>query len=73
MSFEPPGRHIEEIVRDTEMEVVRLQEQMGAMQRTMKELVTKAEFAPVKMIVYGLMSAVGAGVLGALMSKVFTK
>lgn len=73
MSSERPDRRVEEVVRETEMEVVRLQEQMAAMQKAIEELVTKAEFAPIKMIVYGLMSAVGASVLGALMNKVVVK
>jgi hypothetical protein len=73
MQIERPNRRLEEVVRETEMEVVRLQEQMAAMQKTIELLVTKAEFAPIKMIVYGLMSAVGASVLGTVMSKVFVK
>lgn len=66
MNTERSGPHVEEVVRETEMKVVRLQEQMGSMQKSIEELVTRAEFAPIKMIVYGVMSAVGASVLGAL-------
>ena len=73
MNSERPDRRIEDMVRETEMDLVRLQAQMASIQKAIEELVTKAEFAPVKMVVYGLMTAVGASIVGALMGKVVIK
>lgn len=40
---------------------------------SLKTLVTQYEFAPVKLLVYGLAASVGAGVIGAVLSKVLIK
>lgn len=53
--------------------VVRLQEQVGNLQNTVKDLVTRAEFTPVKMIAYGLATAVMSSVMMAILAKVVIK
>lgn len=64
---------VERAVRATDLNVVRLQEQVASMQRAIAELVTKAEFAPVKLIAYGLATAVGSSVIMAILAKVIIK
>lgn len=66
-------RDLEGAVRTTDTNVVRLQEQVASMQRTISDLVTRAEFAPVKMIAYGLATAVGSSVIMAILAKVIIK
>ena len=66
-------RDLEEAVQTTDKNVIRLQEQVAAMQRTINDLVTRAEFAPVKMIAYGLATAVGSSVIMAILAKVIIK
>lgn len=53
--------------------VIRLQEQVGTLQNTVKDLVTRAEFTPVKMIAYGLATAVMSSVIMAILAKVVIK
>lgn len=62
-----------EDVRKLTESVIRLQEQMSSLQTTVKELVTRAEFTPVKMIAYGLAASVLSSVLMAILAKVLTK
>lgn len=64
---------IDEKVHKIDKNVVRLQEQVATLQKTVAELVTRAEFAPVKMIAYGLATAVMSSVLMALLAKVIMK
>jgi len=54
-------------------DVVRLQVQVQNLENVVKELVTKAEFAPVKLIAYGLATAVMSSVLMAILAKVIIK
>lgn len=60
-------------IRKLTENVIRLQEQVGTLQGTVKDLVTRAEFTPVKMIAYGLATAVMSSVLMAILAKVVTK
>lgn len=53
--------------------VIRMQEQVSTMQSTIKDLVTRAEFTPVKMIAYGLATAVMSSVMMAILAKVVIK
>lgn len=53
--------------------VIRLQEQVATLQNAVKDLVTRAEFTPVKMIAYGLATAVMSSVIVALLAKVVIK
>lgn len=64
---------LEQEVHKIDKNVVVLQEQVSTLQKTVSELVTKAEFAPVKMIAYGLATAVMSSVLMALLAKVIMK
>lgn len=66
-------RDLEDAVNKTDINVVRLQEQVSNMTRTISDLVTRAEFAPVKMIAYGLATAVGSSVMMAILAKVIIK
>ncbi|EBJ6658314.1 hypothetical protein D0Q53_20575 [Salmonella enterica] len=50
--------------------VIRLQEKVTALEATVKELVTRAEFTPVKLVVYGLAGTVLSSVLMALIATV---
>lgn len=52
---------------------IRLQEQVASLQRAVLELVSKAEFAPVKLIAYGLATAVMSSVIMAVLAKVIIK
>lgn len=60
-------------LRELDKQIIRLQEQVKSLQATVEELVTKAEFTPVKLIAYGLATAVMSSVLMALLAKVLIK
>lgn len=62
-----------EEVRKLNENVIRLQEQVATLQNTVKDLVTRAEFTPVKMIAYGLATAVMSSVIMAILAKVVIK
>ena len=62
-----------EEIRELSNDIVRLQEQVLSLQNTVKNLVTLVEFAPVKMIAYGLAGTILSSVLVAILAKVLTK
>jgi hypothetical protein len=66
-------RELEGEVQVTSQNVVRLQEQVASLQRTVEAFVTKAEFTPVKMIAYGLATTVLSSVVMAILAKVIIK
>lgn len=66
-------RDLEKVVETTDRNVIRLQEQVASMQRKIDDLVSRAEFAPVKLIAYGLATAVGSSVIMAILAKVIIK
>lgn len=66
-------RGLEKQVGTIDNNVVRLQEQVMNLQSTVKELVTKAEFTPVKIIAYGLVTMVTGSVVTALLARVIIK
>lgn len=66
-------RDLERTVDITAVNVVRLQEQVANLQKSVVDLVSKAEFAPVKLIAYGLATAVMSSVLMAILAKVIIK
>jgi hypothetical protein len=66
-------RELEIAVQHADGNVLRLQEQVKAMQKTVEDLVSRAEFAPVKLIAYGLATAVGSSVIFAILAKVIIK
>ncbi|EAB4417279.1 hypothetical protein D7B12_17770 [Salmonella enterica] len=50
--------------------VIRLQEKVSNLESGVRELVSKAEFTPVKLVVYGLAGTVLSSVLMALIATV---
>jgi hypothetical protein len=66
-------KELEDTVQTTDRNVIRLQEQMSTMQKKIDDLVSRAEFAPVKLIAYGLATAVGSSVIMAILAKVIIK
>ncbi|EIP9220989.1 hypothetical protein LT875_002435 [Salmonella enterica] len=50
--------------------VIRLQEKVSTLENVVRDLVTKAEFTPVKLVVYGLAGTVLSSVLMALIATV---
>lgn len=62
-----------EELRQLSNTVIRMEEQIKTMQDTLKDLVTRAEFTPVKMIAYGLATAVMSSVIMAILAKVIIK
>lgn len=62
-----------EDLRKLSEDVVRMQEQVKTMQEVIKDLITRAEFTPVKMIAYGLATAVMSSVMMAILAKVVMK
>jgi len=62
-----------EELRQLSDSMIRMEEQMKTMQNTIRDLVTRAEFTPVKMIAYGLATAVMSSVLMAILAKVIIK
>lgn len=62
-----------EAFRELDNNVVLLKEKVAQLENVVKELVTKAEFAPVKMIAYGLATAVLSSVMMAILAKVIMK
>lgn len=47
--------------------------EIQTLKKIIETLVTKIEFAPVKLFVYGLAASCGAGIIGAILSKVLIK
>ncbi|BCP56333.1 hypothetical protein K32_49500 [Kaistia sp. 32K] len=66
-------RELEREVTVTSQNVVRMQEQISGLQRTVEAFVTKSEFAPVKLIVYGLAGGALTAVLSAVLNNVIAK
>ena len=62
-----------EDIRELSNNVVRLQEQVATLQTAVKDLVTRVEFTPVKLIAYGLAGTILSSVLMAIVSKVLMK
>lgn len=62
-----------EDIRKLNENVIRMQEQVATLQNTVRDLVTRAEFTPVKMIAYGLATAVMSSVIMAILAKVVIK
>lgn len=60
-------------LRDVAADVQVLKSQIDAVKEQFDKFVTRHEFTPVKLLVYGLTGSTLAGVVGAIMSKVLTK
>lgn len=54
-------------------EVALLRQALNTLEETITRLVSRAEFAPVKLIAYGLAGSILAGVVGAILSKVLVR
>ena len=61
---------LEQEVHKIDKNVAVIQEQISSMEETLNTLVTRDEFAPVKLIAYGLATAVLTSVLMAILVKV---
>lgn len=57
-------------VSQVQMDVAVMKEQIMGLRDDVKTLITRPEFAPVKLITYGLASSVGAAVLAAVLALV---
>ena len=66
-------REISGKVSHLEAQVESLKTTAAGLKEGIDKLVSKAEFAPVKLIVYGLCASVLTGVIGALLSRVLIK
>jgi uncharacterized membrane protein YecN with MAPEG domain len=53
--------------------IASLEATLKALQEQVKEFVTKDQFLPVKLIVYGLIGIVGSSVVVSLLGRVFVK
>lgn len=79
----PPSSNDDEVIKlriavgtlQAEMVAARasFQGELLSIKDGIKLLVTQYEFGPVKLLVYGLAASVGAGVIGAVLSKVLIK
>ena len=63
-------RELDRDVSNISTSVTRLQVQVQNLERLVEDLVTKAEFAPVKLIAYGLATGAMSAVVMAIISKV---
>jgi hypothetical protein len=54
-------------------DIATIKAEVHAMKTLVATLVTRVEFTPVKLIVYGLVGSILAGVVGALLSLVLIK
>lgn len=66
-------RDLEREVKTGNDAIITLQSQVQHLQKAVADLVTKAEFAPVKLIAYGLATAVMSSVMMAILAKVIIK
>lgn len=60
-------------ITELNMNVVRLQEKVSTLEQLVKERITRDEFTPVKLIAYGLATAVLSSVIMAVLAKVIIK
>lgn len=58
---------------DHEKRVTRLEVLYESMKESSKEFITRQEFTPIRMIVYGLAATALTGLLSAILAKVFVK
>jgi hypothetical protein len=67
---EPDGHIIPERLARIERDVHHMSKDVGEMKESMRELVTRVEFTPIKLTVYGLVGIILAAVIGALVATV---
>ena len=63
----------QEAMQGTRVDIALIKQKLVDIEKTLGTLVTKIEFTPVKILVYGLCGSVLTGVIGAIMTKVLTK
>lgn len=51
-------------------DIATIKSEVHSIKTTMATLVTRVEFTPIKLIVYGMTGSILSGVLGALLAKV---
>lgn len=71
MSTEPFNHH--EYTRKTDQDIALIKQDIAYVKVEISKLVNRDEFTPVKLIAYGLATAVFTSVLLALLSKVLIK
>lgn len=62
-----------EDISDLRVNVGKIETKIESMEIMIMTLVTRTEFTPIKLIVYGLVGSIMAGVLGAILSQVIRK
>lgn len=62
-----------EDISDLRVNVGKIETKIESLESMVKTLVTRTEFTPIKLIVYGLVGSIMAGVLGAILSQVIRK
>ncbi len=65
-----PQRQTELDVRKVQVDAAVLTEKVEAIRLSIEKLVTRLEFAPIKLIVYGLVASVLAGVIAGLLATI---
>ena len=60
-------------VADDKMNLLLEVTELLEIEKTLVTLVTKIEFTPIKIIVYGLCGSILTGVIGALLTKILIK
>jgi hypothetical protein len=60
-------------IHELDTNVKLLQQKVDSMDSAVKELITRQEFMPVKMIAYGLATAIMSSVIFAILAKVIIK
>jgi uncharacterized protein YlxW (UPF0749 family) len=66
-------RELEKSVNSANREVGTLQQQVRSLEALVAQLVTRAEFTPIKLIAYGLATTVMSSVLLAVVARVIIK
>jgi uncharacterized protein YlxW (UPF0749 family) len=66
-------RELEKTVNSTSREVGTLQQQVRTLESLITQLVTRAEFTPIKLIAYGLATTVMSSMLLAIIARVIIK
>ncbi len=65
-----PQRQTELDVRKVQVDAAVLTEKVEAIRLSIEKLVTRLEFAPIKLIVYGLVGSILAGVIAGLLATI---
>lgn len=58
---------------DHKVDIALIKHKLEVIDERLTGLITRIEFTPIKLIVYGLCASILTGVIGALLTKVLTK